>query len=77
MKFLGINAGRMAGYSADVLSGVFGFGDMKYFAEIKLFNKVIDRLGINMDQQRQYEVFDRIYEKRMRDKKFERDRNSR
>ncbi|MFG6377693.1 MAG: hypothetical protein K1W19_05150 [Lachnospiraceae bacterium] len=67
----------MAGYSADVLSGVFGFGDMKYFAEIKLFNKVIDRLGINMDQQRQYEVFDRIYEKRMRDKKFERDRNSR
>lgn len=77
MKFLGISAGRMAGYSADVLSGVFGFGDMEYFAGMKLFNRVIDRLGINMDQQRRYEVFDRIYEKGMRDKKFERDRNSR
>jgi hypothetical protein len=63
MKFLGINAGRMAGYSADVLSEVFGFGDMKYFAGIKLFNKVIDRLGINMDQQRQYEVFDEFMRK--------------
>lgn len=52
MKLLGINAGRMAEYSADVLSEVFGFGDMGYFAGMKLFNRVIDRLDINMDQQR-------------------------
>lgn len=61
----------------DVLSEVFGFGDMEYFAGIKLFNKVIDRLEIDMDQQRRYEVFDRIYGEGMREKKFERGRNSR
>lgn len=77
MKLFGINSGRIAEYSADMLSEVFGFGDMEYFAGIKLFNKVIDRLGINMDQQRRYEVFDRIYEEGMREKKFERGRNSR
>ena len=77
MKLLGINLGRIAEYSADVLSEVFGFGDMEYFAGMKLFNKVIDRLGVGMDQQRRYEVFDRIYEEGMREKKFERGRNSR
>ena len=44
---------------------------------IKLFNKVIDRLGVDMDQQKRYEVFDRIYEAGMREKKVERNRNSR
>lgn len=77
MKLLEINSGRIAEYSADVLSEVFGFGDMEYFAGMKLFNKVIDRLGVDMDQQRRYEVFDRIYEEGMREKKLERGRNSR
>ena len=49
MKLLGINSGKIAEYSADVLSEVFGFGDMEYFAGMKLFNKVIDRLGVGMD----------------------------
>ena len=77
MKLLGIHSGRIAEYSADVLSEAFGFEDMEYFAGMKLFNKVIDRLGVGMDQQRRYEVFDRIYEEGMREKKFERGRNSR
>lgn len=77
MKFLGLDVGNLAGYSADVLSEVFVFGDMEYFAGIKLFNKVIDRLGVDMDQQKRYEVFDRIYEERMRERKVERNRNSR
>ena len=77
MKLLGINLGKIAEYSADVLSEVFGFGDMEYFAGMKLFNKVIDRLGVDMDQQRRYEVFDRIYEEGMWEKKLERGRNSR
>ena len=59
------------------LSKVFGFEDMEYFAGIKLFNKVIDRLGVDMDQQKRYEVFDRIYEEGMREKKVERNRNNR
>ena len=45
---------------------------MEYFAGIKLFNKVIDRLGVDMDQQKRYEVFDHIYEAGMREKKGER-----
>ena len=77
MKLLGLDAGNLVGYSADVLSEVLGFGDMEYFAGIKLFCKVIDRLGIEMDQQRRYEMFDRIYEEGMRENKVERNRNSR
>lgn len=72
MELLGIDAKRLTEYSVDVLSEVFGFSDMEYFAGIKLFNKVIDRLGIEMDRQRRYEVFDRIYEEGMREKKVER-----
>ncbi len=75
MKLLGIDAGRMAEYSTDVLSEVFSFGDMEYFAGIKLFNRVIDRLEINMEQQKRYEVFDRIYTKSMQEKKNEGDRS--
>ena len=74
MKFLGIDAGRMADYSTDVLFEVFSFGDMEYFAGIKLFNRVIDRLKINMERQKRYEVFDRIYTKSMQEKKNEGDR---
>ena len=77
MKLLGIDAGRMAEYSIDVLSEVFSFGDMEYFAGIKLLNRVIDRLEINMEQQKRYEVFDRIYTESMQEKKDERDRYSR
>ena len=77
MKLFGINSSRITEYSADVLSVVFGFGDMEYFAGIKLFNNVIDRLGVDIDLQRRYEVFDRIYEEGMRDKKFKQSRNSR
>ena len=65
---------RFAEYSTDVLSEVFSFGDMEYFAGIKLFNRVIDRLEINMEQQKRYEVFDRIYTESMQEKKDERDR---
>ena len=74
MKLLGIDAGRMADYSTDVLSEVFSFGDMEYFAGIKLFNRVIDRLEINMEQQKRYEVFDRIYTESMQEKKRDRSR---
>lgn len=75
MKLLGLDASNLAGGSADVLFEVFGFGDMEYFAGIKLFNKVIDRLGVDMDRQRRYEVFDRIYEEGMRENKVEQNRN--
>ena len=77
LELLGIDSSRLTEYSVDILSEVFDFGDMEYFAGIKLFNKVIDRLGVDMDQQKRYEVFDHIYEAGMREKKVERNRNSR
>lgn len=77
MELLEIDADRFAEYSTDVLSEVFSFGDMEYFAGIKLFNRVIDRLEINMEQQKRYEVFDRIYTESMQEKQDERDRYSR
>ena len=64
----------MAEYSTDVLSEVFSFADMEYFAGIKLFNRVIDKLEINMEQQKRYEVFDRIYTESMQEKKRDRSR---
>ena len=77
MKLLGLDAGNLAGCSADVLFEVFGFGDMEYFVGIKLFNRVIDKLGVNMTNQERYEVFDRIYEEGMQAKKDEYKMNSR
>lgn len=75
LELFRIDSSRLTEYSADILSEVFDFGDMEYFAGIKLFNKVIDRLGVDMDHQKRYEMFDRIYEERMREKKVEQNRN--
>lgn len=75
MELLGIDAGKFTEYSEKVLSEVFDLGDMEYFDGMKLFNQIIDRLGVHMDQQRRYEVFDRAYEEEMREKKAERNRN--
>lgn len=77
MDMLGIDAGKITEYSVDVLSVVFGFEDMEYYTGIKLFNKVLDRLGVDMAHQERYEVFDRIYEEGMREGKVEYGRNSR
>ncbi len=77
MDVMGIEDGKLIEYPEDVLSVVFGFGDMEYYTGIKLFNSVIDRLGVEMVHQERYEVFDRIYEEGMRDEKVEYGRNSR
>lgn len=77
IDMLGIDAGKITEYSADVLSVVFCFEDMEYYTGIKLFNKVLDRLGVDMAHQERYEVFDRIYEEGMREEKVECGRNSR
>ena len=77
MNMLGIDAGKISECPVDVLSKVFNFGDMEYFAGIKMFNRVIDKLGVNMTYQERYEVFDRIYEEGMRAKKDKYKWNSR
>ena len=77
MDMLGIDAGKIAEYSVDVLSVVFDFEDMEYYTGIKLFNRVLDRNGVDMEHKERYEVFDRIYEEGMRAEKVEYNRNSR
>ena len=47
---------------------MFGFGEMESSAGINLVNNVIDRLRFDIDLQRRYEVFDRIYEEGMQGK---------
>ena len=69
MNMLGIDAGKISECPVDVLSKVFDFGDMEYFAGIKMFNQIRDKLGVNMAHQDRYELFDRIYQERKREKK--------
>ena len=47
---------------------------MEYFVGVKVFNKVLDKLGARMEKLERYEVFDRIYEEGVREKKAERER---
>lgn len=75
MELLGIDAEKVSEYPPSVLAELFDFGNVEYFVGIKLFNRVIDRLGINMEQQRRYEVFDRIYTEGMQEEKDERGRS--
>ena len=77
MDMMGVDAERFTEYPADVLSEVFDFGDMEYFAGIKMFNQVLNKLGIDMTHQERYDVFDKIYEVGMRDKKIKNSRNNR
>lgn len=77
MDMLGIDAERFAEYPAGVLSEVFDFGDMEYFAGIRMFNRVLDKLGVDMTHQERYEMFDKIYEEGMREKKDKKNRNCR
>lgn len=77
MGLLGINAEKIAEYPASVLAEVFGIGDMEYLVGIKMFTRVIDRLGVDMTHQERYEVFDRIYGEGMREKNYEHNSNIR
>lgn len=69
MDMMGIDTEKISEYPVDVLSKVFDFGDMEYFAGIKMFNQIRDKLGVNMAHQDRYELFDRIYQERKREKK--------
>lgn len=69
MDMMGIDTEKFSEYPVDVLSKVFDFGDMEYFAGIKMFNQILDKLGVNMAHQDRYELFDRIYQERKREKK--------
>ena len=74
MEVIGMEAARLKEYPGDMLGQVFEVKDMEYFVGVKVFNKVLDKLGARMENLERYEVFDRIYEEGVREKKVEKNR---
>ena len=80
IELLGIEADSLERYAPDVLAEAFGLDNLDYSAGVKLFRRVLDRLDVKMSQWEQYEMFDRIYQEGMRERKIvskERIRDSR
>lgn len=42
---LGIDVEKFIEYPAAMISEVFEFGEMEYFSRIKMFNRMLDKLG--------------------------------
>lgn len=74
MEVMGMDAAGLKEYPTDVLGQVFEVKDMEYFVGVKVFNKVLDKLGVEMENKERYEMFDRIYEEGVREMKVERER---
>ena len=68
MEVIGMDVANLKEYPTDVLGQVFEVKDMEYFVGVKVFNKVLDRLGVRMENLERYAVFDRIYEEGVREK---------
>lgn len=77
IELQGIVADSLERYAPDVLAEAFGLDNLDYSAGVKLFRRVLDRLDVKMSQWEQYEMFDRIYQEKLQENKFVRDRNSR
>ena len=45
--------------------------DVDYYTGIKVFGVVLDRKGVHLGQQEKYELYEKIYEEGMREKKVE------
>lgn len=71
IELLGIEADSLERHAPDVLAEVFGFENLDYSAGVKLFHRILDRLGVKMSQWEQYELFDRIYQEGLRENKME------
>lgn len=74
MEVMGMDAAGLKEYPTDVLGQVFGVKDMEYLVGVKVFNKVLDKLGVGMEKYERYEVFDRIYEEGVKEEKREKNR---
>ena len=46
MDVLGIDTEKFTEYLAAMISEAFEFGDMEYFSRIKVFNWMLDKLGL-------------------------------
>ena len=43
---LGIDVEKFIEYPAAMISEAFEFGEMEYFSRIKMFNRMLDKLGL-------------------------------
>lgn len=43
---LGIDVEKFIEYPAAMISEAFEFGEMEYFSRIKMFNQMLDKLGL-------------------------------
>lgn len=77
ISVFGIDIAQMKDYSSVTLLEIFDFKELDYSGGIKLFNKVIDELGVTMANQERYELFDRIYNTGMKEKQVDYRRNGR
>lgn len=46
MDVLGIDAEKFTEYPAVMISEAFEFEEMEYFSRIKMFNRMLDKLGL-------------------------------
>ena len=71
MDVWGVNPEQLIRYPVYVLSEVFDLIDMDYYTGIKVFGAVLDRKGVHLGQQEKYELYEKIYEEGLREKKQE------
>lgn len=72
-----IDMNKLSKYPADFLAMVFDFSDVDYYTGIKLFNTVLNRKDVCLEHRERYELFEKIYEEGMREKKWENSRDGR
>ncbi len=72
-----INLEQISKYPIDILSDVFDLSDVDYYTGIKLFSDVLNRKGVSLEHQERYELFEKIYEEGMREKRQENTRGER
>ena len=58
-------------------SEMFDLTDVDYYTGMKVFGAVLDRKGVHLGQQEKYELYEKIYEEGMREKKVEQNGRSR
>ncbi|MDE7432961.1 MAG: hypothetical protein K2N34_13745 [Lachnospiraceae bacterium] len=72
-----IELNQLSKYPVDFLAMVFDFSDVDYYTGIKLFNTVLNRKDVCLNHQERYELFEKIYEEGMREKRQENNRDGR
>ncbi len=79
LKWMDFEANKLNEYPIWLLAEVFEFTDMDYYAGMKVFDKTLETLGVKMSQNKRYELYDKIYDESIKERKqvYDKSRNSR